>query len=76
MEKDQGEGGGRALQAEGEAGQEEGDQIRAGEEAAPSCITMYKLLLHSSSPHSPALLFVLVYIFHVKKLMLQFFFSY
>jgi len=40
---------------------------------APSCITMYKLRLHSSSPHSPALLFVLVYIFHVKNLMLQFF---
>jgi len=40
---------------------------------APSCITMYKLRLHSSSPHSPALLFVLVYLFHVKNLMLQFF---
>jgi len=41
-----------------------------------SCITaMYKLRLHSSSPHSPALLFVLLYIFHVKNLMLQIFFS-
>ena len=41
----------------------------------PSCIRMYKLRLRSSSPHSPALLFVLLYIFHVKNLMLQFFFK-
>lgn len=33
--------------------------------APSSCIRMYKL--HSSSPHSPALLFVLLYIFHVKN---------
>lgn len=49
---------------------------------ASSCSLLYYNVqtpapqLHSSSPHSPALLFVLVYIFHVKKLMLQFFFSY
>merc|ERR1711892_351197 len=36
MEKDQGEGGGGAQEAEGEAGKEEGNQSRAGEEAQPS----------------------------------------
>merc|ERR1711892_915799 len=36
MEKDQGEGGGEAQEAEGEAGKEEGNQCRAGEEAQPS----------------------------------------
>jgi hypothetical protein len=39
------------------------------------CLLYYNVQtpLHSSSPHSPALLFVLLYIFHVKNLMLQFF---
>merc|ERR1711892_1510052 len=36
MEKDQGDGGGGAQEAEGEAGKEEGNQSRAGEEAQPS----------------------------------------
>ena len=36
MEEDQGEGGGGAPEAEGEAGQEEGDQGRAGEETRPA----------------------------------------
>merc|ERR1712157_250790 len=33
MEETEGQGGGRAQEAEGEAGQEEGNQGRAGEEA-------------------------------------------
>ena len=36
MEEDQGEGGGGAAETEGEAGQAEGDQGRAGEEAEPA----------------------------------------
>ena len=36
MEEAEGQGGGGAEEAEGEAGQEEGDQGRAGEEVGPA----------------------------------------
>merc|ERR1711936_1254131 len=36
MEKTKGEGGGGTAEVEGEAGQEEGDQGRAGEETQPA----------------------------------------